>query len=89
MRGTAAEKSKIEEAQKEVRNHEQSNGLKRQSLLFESTTDDSVFERLTESAKKELYSDKTVGVWKFEQEKWRNGIKKPFHGSLRPEGGRM
>ena len=89
MRSTAAEKLKVEEAQRELRKLEQSKGLKWRSLFFESTTGDPVFERLAKPIKKELHSDKTVGVWKFEQEKWKNGIKKPFHGTLRPEGRQM
>lgn len=56
-------------------------------MFFNSTTGDPVFEALAKSVGEELNSDKEVGVWKFDHKKWKIGIKMPFHGILRPEGG--
>ena len=81
------EKSKVEEAQRKLRKHEELKGLKWKPLFFNSTTGDPIFERLAQPVGDKLCSDKTVGVWKFNYDQWKNGIQKPFHGTLRPEGG--
>jgi hypothetical protein len=86
MQRTANEKSKVEEAQRGLRKLEESKALKWEPLFFNSNTEDPVFERLAKPVGEDLHSDKTVGVWKFDQQKWRNGIRKPFHGTLRPDG---
>ena len=59
---TADEKSKVEEAQRELRKLEESKGLKWKELFFNNTTEDPVFEGLAKLVGDELNSDKTVGV---------------------------
>jgi len=88
MQKTVDEKSKVEEAQRELRKMEESKGVKWEPLFFKSTTGDPVFERLKQSGQG-LQSDKTVGVWKFDRERWEKGVEKPFHGTLRPEDGQL
>jgi len=78
----------VEEAQRELRKMEESKGVKWEPLFFKSTTGDPVFERLKQSGQG-LQSDKTVGVWKFDRERWEKGVEKPFHGTLRPEDGQL
>jgi hypothetical protein len=89
MQKTVDEKSKVEEAQRRLRKLEESKGLKWKALFFNNTTEDPIFETLAKPIGEKLHADKTVGVWKFDREKWRSGIKKPFHGTLRPEGGQI
>jgi hypothetical protein len=88
MQKTVDEKSKVEQAQRELRELEESKGVKWEPLFFKSTTDDPVFERLKQT-EQELHADKTVGVWKFNRERWEKGVEKPFHGTLRPDGGQL
>jgi hypothetical protein len=89
MQRTVNEKSKVEEAQRELRKLEASKGLKWKAFFFNSTTEDPVFERLKKPVEQKLCSDKTVGVWKFDHDKWKNGIQKPFHRTSRPESGHV
>ena len=89
MQRTVDEKLKIEEAQRELRKLEKSKGLCWKALFFNSTSGDLAFERLAKQIGGDPKSDKTGGVWKFDHEKWKNGIKKPFHGTLTPGGGQM
>ena len=80
------EKFKVEEAQRQLRKVEESPGRKWTALFFNNTTVNPVFERPAKPVGEQLHSDRTMGVWKLDQEKWKNGIKKPFHGTLAPEG---
>lgn len=89
MQRTVNEKTKVEKAQRELRKLEESNDLKWEALFFNSTTEDPIFEKLAKPVDEKLHSDKTVGVWKFDHGKWKNGIRKPFHGTIRPEGGQL
>ena len=86
MQATVNEKSKVEEAQRELRKLEDAKGLKWQPLFFRNSDDDPVFQKLAEPVGVSLQSDKTVGVWKFDGEGAKN-VKKPFHGNLGPAGG--
>ena len=88
MHRTVKEKSKVEQAQRELRKFEKSKGFQWKALFFSSNSGDPVFEKLAEPIGGKLNSDKTIGVWRFDHEKWKNGIQKPFHGTLRPEGGK-
>jgi hypothetical protein len=58
-------------------------------LFFNNVTGDPVFEKLAKPIDGELCSAKTEGVWKFDDEQWKKGIQSPFHGTLRPDGGKM
>jgi hypothetical protein len=89
MQATVDEKSKVEEAQRALRKLEKSKNLKWTPLLFKNLKEDPAFDRLAKLAGEELHADKTVGVWKFDRERWDNGVKAPFHGSLRPDGGQL
>jgi hypothetical protein len=88
MQKTVDEKSKVEQAQRELRTLEESKGVKWEPLFFTNSTDDAVFERLKQPGQ-ELHADKTVGVWKFDIERWEKGVEKPFHGTLRPDSGQL
>ncbi len=89
MQRTVNEKSKVEVAQRQLRKLEKAKGLKWEPLFFKSTTEDPVFEKLATPMGEQLHSDKTMGVWKFDHENWKNGIQKPFHGALRPDSGQL
>lgn len=88
MQATVNEKSKVEKAQRELRKLEETKGLKWKPLFFRNTDEDPVFQKLAGPVGVSLESDKTVGVWKLDLEAAKN-IKKPFHGSLGPAGGRV
>jgi hypothetical protein len=88
MQKTVDEKSRVEQAQRELRELEKSKGVKWEPLFFTNTTDDPIFEKLKQQGQ-ELHSDKTVGVWKFDREQWGKGVERPFHGTLRPDGGQL
>jgi hypothetical protein len=89
MQKTVDEKSKLEEAQRELRKLEESKGLKWEALFFNNVTGDLVFEKLAKVIGGDLCSTKTEGVWKFDDEKRKKGIQSPFHGTLRPDGGKV
>jgi hypothetical protein len=88
MQKTVDEKSRVEQAQRELRELEKSKGVKWEPLFFTNTTDDPLFGRLKQQ-RQELHADKTVGVWKFDRERWGKGVERPFHGTLRPDGGQL
>lgn len=89
MQATVDEKSKVEEAQRELRKLEKSKNLKWTPLLFKNVKEDPTFDKLAELTGEKLHADKTVGVWKFDRERWDNGVKAPFHGALRPDSGQL
>jgi hypothetical protein len=89
MQKTVDEKSKVEQAQRELRKLEESKQLKWEPLFFKSTTSDPVFERLGQVVGEELHAVKTLGVWKFDREKWGKGVEKPFYGRFRPDGSQL
>ena len=91
MQRTVDEKSKIEEAQREMRKLEEAKGVKWEPLFFTEIQNrrDPVLEGLAaEPVKEGLFSERS-GMWKFNHEKWKSGIKKPFHGSLKPNVGKI
>jgi hypothetical protein len=88
MQKTVDEKSKVEQAQRELLELRKAKGVKWEPLFFTNTTDDPVFERLKEPGQ-ELHADKTMGVWKFDRERWEKGVEKPFRGTLRLDGGQL
>jgi len=89
MQRTVDEKSKLEEAQRELRKLEESKGLKWEPLFFRSIAGDEIFERLARTIGADLCAANTEGVWKFNDEKWKEGLQAPFHGTLRPDGGQI
>lgn len=91
MQRTVDEKSKVEEAQRQMRKREEEKGVKWEPLFFSrlQTTRDPILEDLaTEPMKDGLFSSQS-GMWKFNHEKLRKGIEKPFHGSLKPNVGQL
>lgn len=78
----------MELAQRELRTLEASKGVKWEPLFFTNTMDDAVFERLKQPGQR-IHAEKTLGVWKFDRERWEKGVEKPFHGTLRPDGGKL
>ena len=85
MQGTSDEKSKIEEGQRGMRKGEEAGGKRWQPLFFKTVQGDHVFDKLAAGIGAQLDADKTVGVWKFDQEKARTATK-PYHGGFRPSG---
>ncbi|KAG9234756.1 hypothetical protein BJ875DRAFT_504501 [Amylocarpus encephaloides] len=88
MQRTVSEKSKVEEAQRQQRKMEEAKGLNWNGLFFNNESNDPVFEKLAGVVGEKLAADRTVGVWKFDHEKWNKGIERPFRGNLKPEGRR-
>jgi len=91
MQRTVDEKSKIEEAQREMRKLEEEKALKWEPLFFTKIHDhrDPVLEGLaSEPVKEGLFSERS-GMWKFNLEKWKSSVQKPFHGSLKPNVGKI
>jgi len=87
MQKTVDEKSKVEQAQRQLRKLEESKGEEWEGLFFNRTAEDAIFARLAKDVEEELHVEKTRGVWKFDHEKWKGGVDKPFHGDLRPGDG--
>ncbi|KAI9706873.1 MAG: hypothetical protein M1820_004652 [Bogoriella megaspora] len=83
---TIDSKSKLENAQREMRAKEKSNGQEWQPLFFSrSDGDHELFDRLGSATGWQLEKEKTLGVWKVDLEKLRN-LKKPYRGELTPFG---
>jgi hypothetical protein len=91
MQRTVDEKPKVEEAQRQMRKREEEKGVKWEPLFFSrlQTTKDPILEDLaTDPIKNGLFSSRS-GMWKFNHEKLRKGIEKPFRGSLKPSLGQL
>lgn len=64
------EKSKIENAQRELRRKEQAEGREWQRRFFKkSSSPDEVFEKLAKSIGERIEAEKTGGVWRFDETK--------------------
>lgn len=63
------EKSKIENAQRELRKKEQAEGKEWQRRFFKRDTDDAMFQKLAKPLGTALDPDKTGGVWRFDESK--------------------
>ena len=84
---TIAEKSRLEEAQREMRKKEKA-GLEEtfKPLFFAPQVGgDPLFESLTKGTGWLLHPERTNGVWKYDMEKAKN-LRKPFHSDLTPFG---
>ena len=86
MQGTSDEKSKIEQAQRQMRKKEVSEKIKWHQAFFSPAQTDPIFEELAAPIGQQLHADKTVGVWKFDPQKAKSA-KKPYHGDLKPWDG--
>ena len=79
MDTTSNEKSKIENAQRELRKKEQAEGREWERAFFTRQAGaDKVFETLAKPIGERIEAEKTGGVWRFDEEKARNA-KSPYH----------
>lgn len=85
MMAAAKAKSTIEQGQRAMRKDEEHQGKKWEPLFFKPRDDDPLAERLYKSILKDLKPDATAAIWKFDEELWRQGVKKPFHEDLTPD----
>jgi hypothetical protein len=74
---TAAEKTKIENEQRDLRKKEKDEGREWERLFFSRATTDTVFDKLAKPIGETLDSDKTDGVWKWDSKK-AESAKPPF-----------
>lgn len=92
MDTTSIEKSKIENAQRELRKKEQAEGREWERAFFRRLPGpDKVFETLAKPIGEKIEAEKTGGVWRFDETKARDA-KPPYHahqsnGPAAPYGG--
>lgn len=86
MKKTSTEKSRIEEAQRDLRRIEKENGVLWPRLFFEREGTDHVAIELLDTIGETLHVDRTNGVWKFIGPGAAAKIQKPFHAGLEPTG---
>ncbi|KAK4145105.1 uncharacterized protein C8A04DRAFT_10907 [Dichotomopilus funicola] len=87
MRQVVAEKTKIEQAQRQMRASEAKRGVEWEPLFFRSRNgeDHGVFHRLSEGLGWPLHHDRTKGVWRVDDEQLKNA-QMPFRGDCTPLG---
>lgn len=85
MSGTVKAKSALEQGQREMRKDEERSGKKWQPLFFQRQNEDPVASSLYKSILKDLKPEATVAIWKFDEDLWKSGVKRPFHGNLTPD----
>ncbi|KAL2177319.1 uncharacterized protein P884DRAFT_200478 [Thermothelomyces heterothallicus CBS 202.75] len=87
MRSVVAEKTKIEQAQRQMRASEAARGVVWEPLFFNSypSDDHPVFHRLSHGLGWQLHADKTKGVWKLDDGRLKR-IQRPFRGDITPFG---
>ncbi|KAK4120507.1 hypothetical protein N657DRAFT_666108 [Parathielavia appendiculata] len=87
MRLAVDEKTKIEQAQRQMRASEAKRGVAWEPLFFRSRPGEEhdVFHRLSEGLGWQLHYDKTKGVWRVDDHKVQN-MQRPFRGDLTPYG---
>lgn len=73
MDTVGAEKSKIENAQRELRKKEQSEGRSWERLFFKRVETCPIFETLARPLGEKIEGDKTGGIWRFDQTKVATG----------------
>lgn len=85
MTGTAKAKSVVEQGQRDMRKDEERAGKKWEPYFFKPRDEDPVAASLYRSILKELKPEDTVAIWKFDEDLWQSGLKRPFHGALTPD----
>ncbi|KAK4234769.1 protein kes1 [Achaetomium macrosporum] len=87
MRMVVAEKTKVEQAQRQMRASEAKRGVAWEPLLFRSLPGESheVFHRLSEGMGWQLHHERTNGVWKVDDGRVKN-LQRPFRAGLTPFG---
>lgn len=86
-RDTVSQKSKLEQAQRQLRAREKKDGEQWDPLLFTNKDggEHETFHRLAEGTSWKLYDEKTKGVWKVDNSKIGN-MQRPLRGDLTPLG---
>lgn len=87
FRAVVREKSKVEQAQRDMRSSEKERGKAWKPLLFSSLpgSEYKVFHDLAAGFSWDLHDDRTKGVWRFHAEKL-DEMRKPFRRELTPDG---
>ncbi|KAL2131351.1 hypothetical protein VTI74DRAFT_5240 [Chaetomium olivicolor] len=87
MRAVVAEKTKVEQAQRQMRASEAMRGQTWEPLFFRSLHGEQhdVFHRLSEGLGWQLHHDKTKGVWKVDDERVKH-MQRPFRAGMTPFG---
>ena len=87
MRQVLTEKTKVEQAQRQMRASERSAGETWTPLLFKTMEgeDHAVFHALAQGTGATLNEDRTKGVWRVDEGAVR-GLQRPFRGDLTPLG---
>lgn len=85
MQATVDAKSKVEEAQRQLRKKEEEEGKEWQALFFQRRNEDEAFQKLAKDIGEDIGAEQTMGVWRFDWEAYSNG-KRPFRGDLSPLG---
>lgn len=85
MGGAAKAKSVVEQGQRSMRKDEKEAGKTWETLFFRPEKEDAVAASLYRSILKELNPEDTAAFWKFDEERWKQGSKKPFHEALTPD----
>lgn len=88
MKGVASAKSRIEEGQRQMREAEETRGEHWQTMFFERTESDPVFDKLSAMDPGSFTVDKTGGFWKVNRDAVKT-IKRPYHGDLLPTNERI
>ena len=83
MDKTSAEKSIIENRQREMRKQEQAAGHEWERKFFSRTDKDATFEQLATKVGEKTNEALTNGIWIFNQDK-ANAAKPPFHPDVSP-----
>ena len=85
MQATSDEKSKVEQAQRNMRKQEEASRALWQPTFFVKTSEDIVFQRLAAVTGDQHLHDSNNGFWRFDRDKAARA-RKPFHGQLTPSG---
>ncbi|KAI3396639.1 hypothetical protein diail_11816, partial [Diaporthe ilicicola] len=85
MTGAARAKSAIEQGQRAMRKDEARDGRQWEALFFRPGKEDKLATQLYRSVLKELRPEDTVALWRFDQELWDRGVRKPYRGQLSPD----
>ncbi|KAK3348782.1 hypothetical protein B0T25DRAFT_459652 [Lasiosphaeria hispida] len=87
MRTVLAEKTRVEQAQRQMRAREAAEGDTWQPLLFRSRDGEEhdVFHELAEGTSWRLWDEKTKGVWRIDDSR-ATTVQRPFRGEMTPLG---
>ena len=86
VKTVSEEKSKIEEAQRNLRRLEKGEGSTWQRLYFMKKADDPVARELAEAIGESLHEDRTDGIWRFIGLDRANEIRPPYRPGCLPTG---